>query len=282
MKRFTPLISFAKEISLIWSQDRPVQLAASLAYYGLFSFAPIIYIAFTVAGFFLNQEILAQRLIDSLTSMLGPEIVAAIQTMMGSIDIPTEEGTWIASLISLGALLYAATGVFYQLKFSLNSLWKIPPSQKGGIIEMVRGRLLAFVITIGVGLLLLAAGVLSMLSSWIRSFFDIAWILPGYSVLVFIFLATCSIAILYKILPDIKIGWRDVWIGALTAALLITLAVWVISFLIGISTFQSALEATGSFVILLLGINYLAQIFLGGAIITRVYARRYGSLKDSA
>jgi membrane protein len=280
MNRLKPAISFVKEISNIWARERPVQLAAALAYFGMFSFAPIVYIAFFVAGIFLNEAYLSERLTHAITEWIGPEAVQIFQSMLMQVEKPGDGQRLIASLISIGALIYAATGVFFQLKFSLNSIWGIPPPVKGGIVWMIRERLVSFLLTIGVGLVLLVAGVLSAFANWLDTILPFSWFNPLYSILVFIGLTTVSFAIMYKILPDTRLRWRDVWGGALTSALLITLAIRIVSFLIGISTFKSALEAAGSIVIVLIGINYLAQIFLLGAIITRVYAHRYGSLSS--
>lgn len=278
MKRLEPVISFLKDLSEIWARERPVQLAAALAYFGMFSFAPIVYIAFFVAGVFLSETFLSERLVAAITEWMGPEVVGIFQSMLTEVEKPGNGGRLIASLISVGALIYAATGVFFQLKFSLNSIWGIPPAVKGGIVWMIRERFISFLLTIGVGLVLLVAGLFSIISSWLDTWLPFNWFDPLYSLLVFIGLTTVSFAIIYKILPDTRIQWRDVWGGALISALLITVAIRVVGFLVGVSTFKSALEAAGSIVIVLIGINYLAQIFLFGAIITRVYAHRYGSL----
>ncbi len=281
MNRIKPAIPFLKELSEIWARERPVQLAAALAYFGMFSFAPIVYIAFFVAGIFLNEAYLSERLVVALTEWIGPEAVVIFQSMLMEVDKPGDGGRLIASLISIGALIYAATGVFFQLKFSLNSIWGVPPVMKGGFVWMIRERFISFLLTIGVGLVLLVAGLLSAISGWLDTWLPFSWFDPLFSIFVFIGLTTVSFAIMYKILPDTRIQWRDVWRGALISALLITVAIRLVGFLVGVSTFKSALEAAGSIVIVLIGINYLAQIFLFGAIITRVYAHRYGSLSGS-
>ena len=274
-----PLITFVQEILQVWNRERPVQLAAALAYFGMFSFAPIVYIAFFVAGIFINEAYLSERLALAINEWLGPEAVELIQSVMLNLEKPGNGERLIASLISVGALIYAATGVFFQLKFCLNSIWGIPPPVKGGIMWTIRERFVSFLLTIGVGLVLLVAGLLSLVSSWLEEFLPFSLLDPLYSLFVLMGLTVVSFGIIYKILPDTKIRWRDVWAGAITSALLVTLALRIVGFLIGLSQFKSALEAAGSIIILLIGINYLAQIFLLGAIITRVYAHRYGSLR---
>jgi membrane protein len=280
MNRLKPFMVFVQDLLEIWNKERPTQLAAALAYFGMFSFAPIVYIAFSVAGIFINEVVLSERLAAAISEWISPEAVGIFQEMMLQVEKPEPGGRWLASFLSIGVLVYAATGVFFQLKFSLNSIWGLPPLVNGGIVVFIRERSISFLLTVGVGLVLLAAGFFSAFSSWLDTIMPYGWIDPLSSMLVFTGLMAASFAVMYKILPDVKIRWRDVWPGALTSAVLVTLAIRVLGFLLGISTFQSALEASGSVAILLIGINYLAQIFLLGAIIIRVYAQRYGSLRE--
>jgi membrane protein len=142
----------------------------------------------------------------------------------------------------------------------------------------VRKQLFSFLMVITVGLLLVVAAAFSFIANWISSIFLAGNLLPSLTLLGFFGLSMISFAVMYKLLPDVRIKWRDVWGGAAAAALLVALGGWLIVFLIRSFNLGSALEAAGSFVILLSGFYYFAQIFLFGAIFTRVYAHRYGSL----
>jgi membrane protein len=276
------ILDFFKEIYQIWISERPTQLAAALAYFGLFSFAPVIYIAFSIVGIFFREAEIIERFIARLESVLGSSVALAVESMLERLATPAPEGTFLVSLISILLLLYAASGVFFQLQYALNSVWKIPYSPQGAFLRMLRKHLFSFLMVIGVGLLLIAAAVLSFLVNWLSSIFAVFGILPSFTAVVFLVLAMLSFAIMYKLLPDTTIAWQDVWPGAAAAALLVTLGGWLILFFLENTSFASALEAAGSFVVLLTGFYYFSQIFLLGAIITRVYAQRYGSLNPGA
>ncbi len=272
-------MNFIKEIYKIWVSERPTQLAAALAYFGLFSFAPVIYIAFIVAGIFIDKSALLDRIMTSVQATLGPGITLVIQEMLTSVSNKTTGSTWFITLISFVFLLLAASGIFFQLQFVLNSVWKVPVPTERLMLRTLRKQLFSFLMVIALGLLLVATAVISFIANWLSSFLSLFGFRPSLTIVGFFVIAALSFAAMYKILPDVKISWRDVWAGAVAAASLVTIGGWLVAFLIKKTTFASALEATGSFVILLTGFYYFAQIFLLGAIISRIYAQRYGSMR---
>lgn len=287
MKRYSilernPTVNFIKEIYKIWVSERPTQLAAALAYFGLFSFAPVIYIAFLVAGIFIDRSTLLERVMTSIQANLGPGITQIIQQMLDSMTTRSSGGTFLISLVSFVAVLLAASGIFYQLQFVLNTIWRVPIPKEQLMLRTIRKQLFSFIMVIALGVALVGAALLSVLAGWLSAFFTIFGFRPSLTFLLFFILAALTFAVMYKILPDVKIKWRDVWGGALAAAALITVGGWVLIFIIKNTAFASALEATGSFIILLTGFYYFAQIFLLGAIICRIYAHRYGSLRQPA
>jgi membrane protein len=215
----------------------------------------------------------------SVEATLGSGISLVIQEMLDRVSAKTAGGTWFISLISFVILLLAASGVFYQLQFALNTVWKVPTPTERLMLRTIRKQLFSFVMVIALGLLLVATAMLSFLANWLSSLFNLFGFHPSLTVLIFFLIAALSFAVMYKILPEVKISWRDVWAGAVAAASLVTIGGWLIAFLIKKTTFASALEATGSFVILLTGFYYFAQIFLLGAIISRIYAQHYGSMR---
>jgi membrane protein len=272
-------VIFIKEIYRIWVSERPTQLAAALAYFGLFSFAPVIYIAFIVAGIFVDRSALLDRIMTSVAAALGPGITLVIQGLLDSVASKALGGTWLISVISFIFLLLAASGVFFQLQYVLNTVWKVPFPTKRLMMRTLRKQLFSFIMVIALGLLLVVTALLSFLANWLSTFFALFGFRPSLTVLGFFVIAGLSFAVMYKVLPEVKIAWRDVWSGAIVAASLVTIGGWLVAFLITKTTFGSALEATGSFVILLTGFYYFAQIFLLGAIISRIYAQRYGSMR---
>jgi membrane protein len=272
-------VNFIKEIYRIWVSERPTQLAAALAYFGLFSFAPVIYIAFIVAGIFVDRSALLERIMTSVEATVGPGITLVIQGLLDSVTSKASGGTWFISVVSFIVLLLAASGVFFQLQFVLNTVWKVPIPTEKLMLRTLRKQLFSFIMVIALGLLLVATAVLSVFANWLSAFFTLFGFRPSLTIVGFFAIAAVTFAVLYKILPEVKIAWRDVWGGAIGAAALVTIGGWLVTFLIKQTTFASALEATGSFVILLTGFYYFAQIFLLGAIISRLYAQKYGSMR---
>lgn len=281
MNLFTPIRDFIKDIIDEWGTHMPHRQAAALAYYGMFSFAPVLFIAVTVAGLFINELAMVDEIINRMNQLLGPETAQFIQDMVLGASERTSSGSFITSLISLGALLYAATGLFAQLKYSLNVIWDVPPSAQAGIVNYILTRLLAFALVIGIGLMLILATVVNIFSSILTGLFDVVE-LPFDDIFSFVAIVAFSIAVLYKILPDTKISYRDVWPGALVTAALFGIGRWVVGFYLTNSSISSAFQAAGALAIVLIAIYYCAQLFLFGAIFTKVYARRYGSRKDVA
>jgi membrane protein len=233
-----------------------------------------------VAGIFIDRSALLERVMSTIQANLGPGITQVIQQMLDSMATKSSGGTFLISLVSFIALLLAASGIFYQLQFVLNAIWRVPIPKEQLMLRTIRKQLFSFIMVIALGLLLVGAALLSVLAGWLSSFFTLFGFRPSLTFLLFFILAVFTFAVMYKILPDVKIKWRDVWWGALIAAALITIGGWVIIFIVKNTAFASALEATGSFIILLTGFYYFAQIFLLGAIISRIYAHRYGSLRQ--
>ena len=272
-------INFLKEIAVGWDTDKPARLAAGLAYYSMFSLVPSIFIALTVAGFFIDSVLLAEELFLRIENLLGAETATMIESLIDTAAESTEGATFIGSLIGILALLFAASGLFTNLKYSMNTVWQVPPSEYSGILSFLKTRLIAFVIVIGLGIILVVGAVLSVLVNWIGALFPALENLNLFGMLPVILLVFFSLLIFYKILPDTHVGWRDVWLPALVITAMYLIGVWLVQVVIGGLNLTSALEAAGAIVILLMAIYYAAQIFLLGAEISKVYAYRFGSRK---
>ena len=270
------ILGFLKKVYQIRVSERPTQLAAALAYYAIFSIAPVIFIAFTIAGIFIDNIALTERVFTTLEQILGPEMVQAIQDMLAntSIDLPDqlEQWTWLSSVIGILALLWAASGLFNQIHFALNRLWQVPVASIDKSRRMLRIRLLSFSIVILLGLLLVIMSIVNGLLSWLDSIFDVPTDYSLIVILAFAGLTTLCFALIYKLFPDVALRWRDVWLGAGIAALLESIGFLLIGFLIQFGFLSSASAAAGSIAVLLMIAYYMAQIFLLGAVITRVYS----------
>ena len=285
MAKLNPLKEFIKEIYQIWISEKPNQLAAALSYFGMFSFAAVIYIAFWLASFFINEAAAAERLYTRIEAVLGAETASFIQDSVSAISTANSGGSWIISAISLISLLLAAMGLFLQLTYALNRIWGVPLIQRGKRIAILRQRLFAFLMVIVLGLLVVLATLINVVFAWfgsiVKDYIGASNLLSALNILVLLGLIVLTNAFIYKVLPDVKLAWRDVWPGAAAAALLMALGGLVIGLYFRLGGIRSAFEAAGAFAALLIAIYYFAQIFLFGAILTRVYAQRYGSQRES-
>jgi len=281
MNRFGKIREFVGDLVYAWNEEKPSRLAAALAYYGMFSFVPVLYIAIKVAGIFMNDHLLSQQIFDHLAVVLGPETASYIQDLVIATEGATSGGTNIATLVSVAALLYSASGFFTNLQYSLNTIWNVPIEKQGGFMHFIKNRLLAFILVIGAGLVLVIGAFGSVVFSIIASILPFGIIDPDFSVVAVITLATLVFALIYKLLPEVDIAWRDVWLGALITSVLVWFGGWVLGFYFSVSGIGTAFEAAGALAILLIAIYYIAQIFLSGVIFTRVYATTFGSKADS-
>ena len=277
MKTKPSIKEFFQKVYSIWVTERPGQLAAALAYYGMFAFAPVIFFMLWVAGLFLNNISPADQFYTRLESFFGPEVTTLIQDAVNALGQTTDETTILATLVSIGALLMAASGLFYQLLFALNKIWDLPEPERGQTWGMVRQRLFSFLMVIGVGLLFVLGTLVSVIITWFGSLFDLDSSMPVLNFVGFLGLATLAFALIFKILPETHIRWRDVWIGAFVTSILVTLAVLLFGAYLNLGNIGSAFEAAGAFAVLLIGIYTIAQVFLFGAMFTRVYSEVYGS-----
>jgi len=281
MDKQPSLKDFIKEIYQIWISEKPNQLAAALAYFGMFSFAAVIYLAYRLAGIFINEAAAAERLYTRIEAVLGSETAAFIQDSVSAISAANESGSWIISAVSLISLLLAAMGLFLQLKYVLNRIWGVPLIQRGQKLAIIRQRLFAFIMVIALGLLIILATVVNVAFAWfgsiIKDIYGGSDLLSALNVLALLALIVLANAFIYKVLPDVKLTWRDVWPGSITAALLMALGGLVIGLYFKLGGIGSAFQAAGAFAVLMIAIYYFAQIFLFGAIITRVYSQRVGS-----
>lgn len=260
-----------------WSDDEASQLAAALAFYTTISIAPLLVLVIAIVGIFLGEQAAQGQLQSQLQSIMGEQAAQFAETAIASTDKPTVGG--IASLLSLGVLLWGSTNVFTQLQNSLNAIWNVLPKPGRGVMGVIRDRLLSFGMVLGIGFLLLVSLILSSVLSAITSSFNqllpgIPWLWQVLNYLVAFGVTTLLFALILKVMPDVKIAWRDVWIGAALTAILFTIGQFALSLYLGNQ--GSAYGVAGSVVVFLLWVYYSAQILFFGAEFTQVYATRYG------
>lgn len=268
-----------------FSEDKVPRLGASLAYYTMFSIAPLLLIAISIAGFVLGKDAAQGQLSAELRGVFGPVASKAIEEMVANAAKP--KSGMLATVVGILTLLLGAAGVFGQLKDALNTIWDVEPKKGGGIMGFVKNRFLSLAMVLGVGFLLLVTLILDTAVSVVGTFLGDR--LPGGEFLwhalqlAFSFaVATVLFAAIFRFLPDLKIEWRDVWLGAAITAILFAIGKLGLGLYLGKSSVSSTYGAAGSLVVLLVWIYYSAQIVLAGAEFTQVYARSHGSLNVRA
>ena len=267
-----------------FGQDKAPRLGAALAYYTIFSIAPLLLIAVAVAGFVFGRDAAMGRVSAELKNVFGPITAKAVEEMIQSAAKP-KTGTF-ATIAGIVTLVLGASGVFGQLKDALNTIWNVEPKKSSGAMSFVKNRFLSMAMVLGIGFLLLVSllfdAVISGMGDYLtRNAGGEALFLTVQQIISFA-LVTLLFALIFRFLPDMRIAWHDVWFGALFTGALFVLGKFALGLYLGKAAAGSSYGAAGSLVILLLWVYYSAQILFFGAEFTQVYARSYGSLKGDA
>ena len=264
-----------------WQEDNASELGAALAYFTMVSLAPLLLVVVAGVGFFLGEGAVRTEIVSQVGQVVGGDGAQFVDSMISSLSVPSNN--LLAALIALVTALLAALGVFVQLQSSLNRIWRVQLKPKAGIKGLIMTRVVSFLLMLGVGLLLLGLlvlnSILPAILAVVNNLLPVAEHFPllralnlglTFGVLVLLF------AMIYRLLPDAQIQWRDVWVGAAVTALLFTLGQLVLGIYFSYSTVGSAYGAAGSFVVILVWVYYSAQILMLGAEFTAVFAERSG------
>lgn len=266
-----------------WLDDYAQSMGAALAYYTMFSIAPLLLIVISIAGLIFGVDAARGEIVGQLQDLMGQQGAAAVQGLLESVNKPAE--SFIATLVGGILLLIGATSVFAELQDALDRIWRVPKRNRGGIWNLLRARLLSFGMIMGIGFLLMVSLVVSAALAalgklWGPLFSDWEALANVIDFLVSFAFTTTVFAMIYKIMPRVKVDWADVWIGAAVTAFLFTIGKFLIGLYIGKSGVASGFGAAGSLVVMLLWVYYSAQIFLMGAEFTWAYANTFGSRKE--
>jgi len=263
-----------------WSNDKASRLSAALAYYTIFSIAPLLIIVIAIAGAVFGEEAASGQIFSQIQGLVGEAGAKVIQEAIKNASQPKQGA--IASIISVVVLIFGATGLFTELQDALNTIWEVQPKPGRAVKNMVRTRFLSFAMVLGIGFLLLVSlvvsGVLEALIGYFNNLIpgiDFIWQIVNF--LLGFAISTVLFGLIFKVLPDVKITWSDVWIGAALTSLLFSLGRFVLGQYLGNGSFGSTYGAAGSIVVVIAWVYYAAQILFFGAEFTQVYARRYGS-----
>jgi membrane protein len=272
--------SLLKDTGADWSEDKAARLAAALAYYTVLSLAPLLVLAVSVAGLVFGEEAARGQIASQIQGLVGAEAGEAIQNILAHAKKPSSgiTGTVVGAVV----LLFGASGVFGELQESMNTIWEVQPKPGRGIWGVIRDRLFSFTMVLGVAFLLLVSLVLTAALSAIGGVLESH--LPGgeavWQVVNFVIglaVVTALFALIFKVVPDVKIAFSDVLVGAVVTALLFTVGKVLIGLYLGKASVGSAFGAAGSLVVIVVWVYYSANILFMGAEFTQVYATRFGS-----
>ncbi len=272
--------SIATKSVSAWLTHNASSMGAALAFYTLFSVAPILIIALSIAGYLFGPHTAEAELLGELHALTGSAGADAVHNLLVTAHYSDQKG--LAAAVGVITLLVGATSVFGELQHALDQIWGTPSRKRTAWWEFLRTRLLSFGMVLGVGFLLLVSlivsAALAAFDGWLEMrVAALHIVLPLLDLGVSFVMAVLLFAMIYKYVPRESIAWRDVWIGAAVTALLFSIGKSLIGLYLGRSTFNSAYGAAGSLIVLLLWIYYSAQIFLLGAEFTRVFAYERGS-----
>ncbi|HZU36387.1 MAG TPA: YihY/virulence factor BrkB family protein [Gemmataceae bacterium] len=264
-----------------WSQHNVAREGAALAYYTIFSLAPLLIIAIGISGLIIGEKAARGELQQQLTQVVGAQTAATVQSMVA--NTKRSGSSVAATVVGFVVLIFGALGVFSQLQESLNLIWGVQPKSDRGIRGMIMDRVWSFLLVLGIGILILVSVAISTALSGLNHLVPLNS-LPGGAIwwqvvnnVVSFIILMLLFAMIYKLLPDVEMNWKDVWIGALATAVLFTIGKYLIGLYLGSAGAASSFGAAGSLVLILLWVYYSTQICLFGAEFTKVWAKHYGT-----
>ena len=281
MSSFDKLKQLAVDTVTSYSEGIPSRSAAALAYRGVFSLAPLLFIATLIVGIFVGQETAQDQISEVVGMVVDEEAASMVDYSLRRMAWRTDRDYTVASVAALLFMVYAASALFKELKIALHSAWGLPPTPRKGPLAFIFTQITAVVMVLLVGFfflaLLLINVAISLLDSYIfqGDLISLRWASLVASLLAIALL----IGLVYRLVPDVSLPWSDLWVGALVTALLMAIGLWGISIYLSFSNVGSAFGAAGTIVILMLWLYYTAYVFLFGASFAQAYALNFGSKK---
>jgi len=262
-----------------WNNADPWRLSAIIAYYAVLSLPALLVIIINIVGTIWGEEIVQGKLTSEITIALGKDVADSIQSMIKNSKI--EDKSFISSLIGIIVLIFASTGVFYQLQISLNKVWQLKPNPKAGILKIITDRAKSFGFIIVIGFLLLISFIISAGISTITNFINdtlpdfMLYITNIIDIVISLAIISLLFSLMFKFLPDAKIRWKSVWLGAVITAVLFVIGKFLLELYFEEMNPASTYGAAGSIVLILLWVSYSSLILFFGAEFTYIYSKRY-------
>jgi membrane protein len=268
-----------KNAGIDFLEDKASQLGAALAYYTIFSLAPLLLIAIAITRFVFGETTAKDEIMTAITETIGPKGAEIIQTMLENAARP--KAGKIATIIGIGTMIFGSLGVFTQLKSAMNTVWEVAPKPSPGIWYYIKTYVLSFGLVLAIGFLLLlsilATTALSVSVEYFKTYLPNASLWTEVNLVVSFAIVTLLFAIIFKTLPDAQVRWRDIWPGAMITAILFTVGKYALGWYFAYGATGSTFGAAGSLVVLLVWVYWSSQILLFGAEVTQVYANSRGS-----
>jgi membrane protein len=259
-----------------WHKDKVSRIAAALAYYTIFALAPIILISIAIAGIAFGHDIAENHILLEIQSIIGLESTDELRMLLHSANKPNS--SLISTIIGIFILIFAALGLLNELQDGMNTIWNVKTKSGHFLWRIIKYRILSFAMIVAIGFLLLVSLILNVLlttfSDYLNHIFTAGYILASIIYFIVSLVGVTSLfALIFKILPDVDIHWREVWLGAFISALLFSLGKHLIAAYIGNSNLATVYGAAGSFIVILIWVYYSAQILFTGAEFTKAYSK---------
>jgi membrane protein len=263
-----------------WNRHEAPRLGAALAFYTILSLSPLVIIVLALAGLVFSRSTAQGHILSQVQGMIGPDGGKAVESMLANAQRPA--AGILGTIVGLLSLLFGASGVFTELRSALNLIWEVTPEKTSGVVGLLRERFFSFGMVLSIGFLLLVSLVVSAVLAAIGKFFGGLLPVPSPVVAVLnFFLSYLGVAVLFglifRLVPEAKVRWRNVWLGALVTALFFSIGKTLIGLYLGKSSVGSAYGAAGSVIVVIVWVYYSAQIFFFGAEFTHAYTKRRSS-----
>ena len=276
----SPYWKILKKTVVQFFEDSLTNYSSSIAFYLIFSLPAILLITVSIAESAYEDEVVRQTLLEQIRMLLGTESASAVDNIMSNAGI--RGSSLFAKFVGIGTLLFSATTVFVSLQDGLNKIWRVKPKPQQNLWNFVKNRMLTLAMVISIGFLLLVSLIIdaiivifsNLLTQWVSD--ASMYIISGINILVSIAIITLVFSMIFKFLPDVKIKWKDVWVGAFVTTLLFTIGKYLIGFYLGNSSIDSVYGTAGSLVLLLIWVYYSSVIIFLGAEFTYVYSKERG------
>jgi membrane protein len=277
---FKETFSLLKETAQNWNEHDPWKMSAVIAYYAIFSLPGLLIVIIKVVGYFIGDKEISQELYSTISSQMGPQAASQMRTIVEATS--NSEGFTLAAVAGIGSLIFGATGMFYHVKESLNTMWVVEVKPRKAWLKLIRDRLFSFGMVLIIGFLMLIFLLLSSLITFFSDYLNAVFpelgavFFSAINIILSLAIITVLFALMFVVLPDAKVRLKDVWVGAFVTALLFVIGKTLIGLYLGYSDPGSAYGAAGSIVLILLWVSYTSLILFFGAEFTQTYGRRHG------